>query len=85
MAFYTSLSSIVKTIGSVFFGYIGDKHRLHTYFGMACPLILTLAYLFSLVIHPTIPFILFGLGGALTQVALWACLALAVDAKKIVR
>jgi len=68
----------------VFLGYLADKYKLSAHFVVISPVILTIAYLLSLVISPLFPFLVLGLGGALSQISLWTCLALAVDEKKIV-
>jgi len=82
---YTSFSSMVKTVGYIVLGYIADKYKMYTWMAIAAPIILTLAYLSSLFIQPFVPFLLLGIGGALSQISLWTCLALVVEEKKLVR
>jgi len=80
---YTSFSSMVKTVGYIALGYIADKYKIYTSMAIAAPIFLTLAYLSSLFMQPVVPFLLLGIGGALSQISLWTCLALAVEEKKI--
>jgi len=80
---YTSFSSMVKTVGYIVLGYIADKYKMYTWMAIAAPIILTLAYLSSLFIQPFVPFLLLGIGGALSQISLWTCLALVVEEKKL--
>jgi len=82
---FTSLSAIIKTIGIVLLGYLSDKFKLYSTFAVLTPIILISSFLLSLFTYPTIPFILFGIGGALIQISLWTCLLLTIDENKAVK
>jgi len=69
----------------VLLGYLADKYKLYSNFAVLSPIILILSFLLCLVMHPLIPFIIFGLAGALIQLSLWTCVMLTVEGEKAVR
>lgn len=83
VSIYNSMGALIKTIGLLILGYISDKYHLNAHFAVLAPIVLIFAYTLPLVIPPLVPFILFGLGGALSIISSWTSLTLVLEEKKL--